>query len=93
MATVAEAKKRLGWNSKEHVAVAIWCEDDVIGLARQEGVQLGRKQAAEILETIDNNQDCEFGITWDTLRYFIGEFKDEHPHYRRYRGEEYLGND
>lgn len=82
MPTAREAIRRLK-GVRGHVAVAIWSEADVITLAHEHGVTMGRKSAQEILETIDDNQDCEMGISWGTLASMIEDFKVDHPHYRR----------
>ena len=71
MSTVAEAIKRLKWNGRQHVAVAIWCEDDVLGYAKQIGVKCSRKRAREIIGKMDRKQDCELGITWTTIDCYL----------------------
>lgn len=86
MPTVSEVINHRLKGTKGHVAAAIWCEEDAIELGKQEeGIQLSQKAAAEILDEIDRKQDCELGITWETLRSYIDRFKREHPHYRRYK--------
>jgi hypothetical protein len=67
-----------------HVAVAVWCREDVIEKAREKGIQLGERSADEILDHLDHKQDCTEGISWITLDVFIDFWKEEHPHYRRY---------
>ncbi len=88
MPTVAEVIKRRLKGTIGHIAVAIWCEEDVIERAKEKGVILGHKPAAEIMDAIDHDQDCNYGITWDTFDYYIDEFKRKHPHYRRCSEEE-----
>ena len=75
MPTVEEATGRLNWNSKQHVAVAIWCEDDVLGRAKELGIKCSRAQAREIIDSIDHKQDCLMGITWDTIDCYLHELK------------------
>lgn len=53
--------------NRQHVAVAIWCEEDVISRAGERGKTVTKEQAAHIIDTIDHKQDCCMGITWDTL--------------------------
>ena len=55
------------YKADEHIAVAIWCEDDVIGRAQERGKVVTRQQAQRILDTIERKQDCELGISWLTL--------------------------
>ena len=74
MPTVPEVIKRFDWLKKQHVAVAIWCEDDVLELAKEEGIKCSRKRAREILDEIDHEQDCELGITWTTIRVYLHEY-------------------
>jgi hypothetical protein len=62
-----------GYKPDEHIATAIWCEEDVLGRAKEQGKKITREQAQEILDTIDRKQDCELGITWDTLDCYIDE--------------------
>lgn len=75
MPVVADVIEKLNTNYQpdEHIAVAIWCEDDVIGLARERGKVVTREQAQQILDTIDNKQDCSIGISWDVLDAHIDE--------------------
>jgi len=71
MPTVSKAIKRFDWLKKQHVAVAIWCEDDVLELAREEGIRCSRKHAREIIDEVDRKQNCELGISWDTIRDYL----------------------
>jgi len=51
----------------DYIATAIWCEEDIIGRARQRGKVVTRQQAQRILDTIERKQDCELGISWLTI--------------------------
>jgi hypothetical protein len=73
MATTKEVIKRFDWLKNQHVAVAIWCEDDVLELAKEEGIKCSRKRAQEIIDEIDHKQDCELGISWTTIRVYLYE--------------------
>jgi hypothetical protein len=74
MPTVANVIEHLqGYKPDEHIATAIWCEEDVLGRAKERGKKITRKQAQEILDSIDHKQDCELGISWDTLDCYIDE--------------------
>ena len=75
MPTIEEVIKRLHYSDGQHVAVAIWCEDDVRGRARERHVKCSRAQAREILDKVDHKQDCTLGITWDTLDCYLDELK------------------
>jgi len=69
MPTVADVIVRLNeqWQPDDHIAVAIWGEDDIIGRAEERDIKISREQAQHILDTIDNKQDCEVGISWVEL--------------------------
>jgi hypothetical protein len=86
--TVKEVIGRRLKGIRGHVAVAVWCEEDVIDQAKHRGIQLGHKSAGEIIDDIDHHQDCSLGISWDTLDCYIDDWKREHPHYRRCQSEE-----
>ena len=73
MTTVSEAIKRLKWNKKQHIAVAIWCENDVLERARERNIEITKEEAAEIIDKIDNKQDCELGITWTTIDCYLDD--------------------
>ncbi len=76
MPTVAQARERLQMDNNQHVAVAIWCEDDVLGRAKERGISCTREQAQEILDYMDSHQDCELGITWTTIDCYLDELKN-----------------
>ena len=61
----------------DSVALHVWSRDDVIGLAREMGKNISQDDADEILSNIERHVDSELGITWQTLRYAIGDFDCE----------------
>jgi len=69
MPIVAEVIRKLSerYQPNEHIATAIWCEEDVIGRAEERGMSITKEQAQSILEQMDANHDAELGITWDTI--------------------------
>ena len=79
MPTVEQAMERLKRNGDQHVAVAIWSEDDVLGRAKERGISCTREQAQEILDEMDRKQDCELGITWITIDCFLDELDASVP--------------
>jgi hypothetical protein len=74
MPTTNEVVERFKWLKNQYVAVAIWCEDDVLELAMEEGIKCSRKRAREIIDKIDHKQDCELGISWTTIRVYLNEY-------------------
>ena len=74
MPAVSKVIERFGWLKDQHVAVAIWCEDDVLELAMEEGIKCSRKRAREIIDEIDHKHDATMGISWDTIRVYLNEY-------------------
>jgi len=78
MPTVTEAKNRFqGMSPNEYVAIAIWCEDDVLERAKEKGIKCSQDQARDIIDKMDNKQDCSIGITWDTIDCYLWDLKSE----------------
>lgn len=77
MPAVKEVIDRLNrlYKPDEHIAVAIWCEDDVIGRADEGNMSITLEEARQILATIEDKQDCSLGITWDTIDVYLDELK------------------
>lgn len=57
----------------EHVAVAIWSEQDVFERARENGLKVTREQAQEVIDQMDRHQDAEIGLTWTTIDYLLDD--------------------
>lgn len=55
-----------------------WHIDDIIDKAEEMGYKCSEKEAMNIAQVIMKYDDCNYGITWDTLEYAIEEkFKIE----------------
>jgi hypothetical protein len=52
-----------------------WSTDDMIHQAAQEGWQLSDGDAQAALEEMINDHDANYGITWDTVHYYINKYK------------------
>lgn len=74
MPTTREVTERLRWFKNQHLAVAIWCEDDVLELAREKGISCSRKCAREIVDEIDRKHNATLGITWDTISDYLRKY-------------------
>ena len=61
----------------DHLAVHIWEIDDVTGTAKEMGAELSADDANEILDIIDSHIDCEYGITWETIKTSIQNYLGE----------------
>ena len=70
-----DAVKRILWVGDQHVTVAIWCEEDVVGRAKEKGMKITREQAQEILAKMEKNHDAELGITWTTIDCYLEELE------------------
>lgn len=49
------------------VCMVLWLADDVIKQAKEQGVEITPELAAEVLESLDDNHDANYGITWETI--------------------------
>ena len=67
MTTKEEAIKRIGWTGDQHIAIAIWTEEDVLGRAQERRLFITQEQARKIIDRVDNSQDSSLGISWDTI--------------------------
>jgi hypothetical protein len=68
MPTVASVIEHLqGYKPDEHIATAIWSEEDVLGRAKELKKKITHKQAQDILDDIEQHHDAELGICWMTL--------------------------
>lgn len=59
--------KQIYQNPDEHIAVAIWCVEDVKARAKERGKKISDKQAEEIVDDLEHNHDASIGISWDTI--------------------------
>jgi hypothetical protein len=83
--TVRELIKHLRSNFEldEQVAYHIWTAEDVQFRALEMNVVVTSEQADSIVSAIEDNKDCNYGITWDTvqaqieLELAMGEEDDE----------------
>jgi len=77
MTTVAKVKERLGWcgGDDTHVAVVIWSPEDVKGRAKQLGIKVTDEQVDDILDRLDDKQDCSLGISWDTIDCYLDDYR------------------
>lgn len=48
-----------------------WGAEDFIDRAKDIGYEISEDKAQECLEEMIDNHDCNNGITWDTLDYYI----------------------
>jgi len=79
MPVVVDLVKRLNetYQPDDYVAVAIWCREDIIGRGKERGRVITMEQADGILDLVERKQDCEYGISWDTIDCFTDYYFDE----------------
>lgn len=68
----SQFKKILNKYWEDKIAVS-WCVDDVIGRARAKKVKMSKEKARDILSAILSKHDCCYGITWDTIDFYIDD--------------------
>lgn len=71
---IIEDMQRLHTNPKEHFAVVIWSEDDVLSRARERGTKITREQAQEIIDRIHRKHNASLGISWDTIDTYLDDY-------------------
>lgn len=49
---------------KDRIAIS-WCTDDVIETAKQDKIRISNTEARKILQIILNNNDAEYGVTYE----------------------------
>ena len=54
-----------------------WSIEDVLQQAENDGIEITREEAGDVLELLLKNHDASNGISWDTLDYYIGEVISE----------------
>jgi len=54
-----------------------WCIEDVLERAKFTKDKITRKEAGAVLELCLKRHDCNMGITWDMLDYYIGDVISE----------------
>ncbi len=75
MTTVKELVEHLqdAYKPEDVIAAAIWQVDDVLGQAKEKGIEITREQAEGIIDRIDRRQDASLGISWDTLDAYLDD--------------------
>ena len=82
-----EVKAHLsGFNDDVKIIALIWGEDDVRSQNKDNdgngegdddfnGTPLTDKQVDAVLSMIDNNHDCNYGVSWETIECYVDEVK------------------
>jgi hypothetical protein len=62
--------------TKRH-AFAIWGVEDFIDHAAREGYPMNEEVALDLLNALEEDQDCNYGITWDHLTNLIQKWHED----------------
>jgi hypothetical protein len=54
-----------------------WHIDDVIYQAKDNGEELTEQEARDVLAMVNRKHDCNIGINWDVIDYWIDEIVSE----------------
>ena len=54
-----------------------WHTDDVIYQAKDNGEELTEQEARDVLAMVNRKHDCNIGINWDVIDYWIDEIVKE----------------
>jgi hypothetical protein len=54
----------------------LWTSDDVKSCGVDHGYTLTDADAEKILEKIENDYDCNHGVTWETILWAIKDYAD-----------------
>ena len=64
------------YRPEQHIAYAIWCEEDVMRRALKRKLSITKEQAESILDRMYAKHDAELGITWDTIDCALDELEE-----------------
>ena len=55
----------------------VWCTEDILGQATEDGYKLTTEQAREVLHIVDRMHDANIGINWDNISCHIDMYCDD----------------
>jgi hypothetical protein len=59
-------------NSSDFISI-VWSKGDVIQRAEENDIIISDDNAKEVLRLLESEHDCNIGITWDLIDYYIGK--------------------
>ena len=62
-----------GLEDKFGLCVIVWSPEDAIERAKENNITLSQEDAVSIMEQIRHHHDCNYGISWETLDYWIDQ--------------------
>jgi hypothetical protein len=73
--TIRELKEHLeSYDPDDIIAYDLWSVDDVEGF--HHGI-VTREQAEEVIRLMNHNKDCNIGLNWDVLNYYVDQVMAE----------------
>jgi len=60
--------------NERHTAFILWQTDDLIGTAEEMGFEMSQEDAEMFIGGIDRASDCEYGITWESVRHCVNDW-------------------
>ena len=54
-------------DQEQEICIALWIREDIYQQAEQNNIYLNNIEAEEILAQMERQQDCNHGITWETI--------------------------
>ena len=68
MSTIKAAIERLSKYPPDAPAcMVLWLVDDVVTRAKERNLDVSDELSAEIIESLENRHDANYGITWDHI--------------------------
>jgi hypothetical protein len=56
-----------------NICVIYWGVEDVKGRAKELNILLSEEQVAKVLKDMERTHDCNYGVTWETIDFHVGE--------------------
>jgi hypothetical protein len=73
--TIRELKEHLeSYDPDDVIAYDLWSIEDVAGFHHGE---LTREQAEEVIRLMNHRKDCNIGLNWDVLNYYVDQVMAE----------------
>lgn len=60
------------YSDTDRIAI-LWGKDDVVHRAKEIEVEITDDDALDVLQRLENDHDCNIGITWDVIDCYIND--------------------
>lgn len=62
---------------EDEICSIIWTKEDIVDRAKDQGNKVPSKERlSEIINLMDKNHDCNYGITWETIDYYLEDTEE-----------------